>query len=223
MNRFIAEPSSQDWWRTSRADESVVSRLSRNNPEDNESLLLVQRRSFCRRWKPRWNLRASGRSLDWGLQGDGEWSYVACANVSSPLMLKIRFHVSKYDHRLCFGNFFPIIWISVSGSCCKNYKMFCTNHQCVTGLGAVAAKQPSRDIADRWLSRVSHGHGRTLPDQIQKRKIAGCKTERITPGVNFTNVLGAAFALVGPKSAKWHCWLDCLFCAFGIYVLKSCT
>ncbi len=43
------------------------------------------------------------------------------------------------------------------------------------------------------------------------------KTPEITlPGVNFTNVLRAAFTLVGPKSAKWHCWLDCLFCACGI-------
>jgi len=30
-------------------------------------------------------------------------------------------------------------------------------------------------------------------------------------GVNFTNVLHAAFTLVGPKSANWHCWLDYLF------------
>ncbi len=37
-----------------------------------------------------------------------------------------------------------------------------------------------------------------------------------TLGVNFTNVLCAAFTLVGHKSAKQHCWLDCLFCAFGI-------
>jgi len=44
-----------------------------------------------------------------------------------------------------------------------------------------------------------------------------------TPGVNFTNVLSAAFTLVGPKSAKGHYRLECLFCAFGIYVRKSCT
>jgi len=31
------------------------------------------------------------------------------------------------------------------------------------------------------------------------------------PGVNFINILRAAFTLVGPKSIKWHCWLDCLF------------
>jgi len=28
--------------------------------------------------------------------------------------------------------------------------------------------------------------------------------------VNFTNILCAVFTLLGPKSAKWHCWLDCL-------------
>jgi len=32
-------------------------------------------------------------------------------------------------------------------------------------------------------------------------------------GVNFTSVLRAAFTLIGPKSVKWHCWLDCLFLA----------
>ncbi len=42
-------------------------------------------------------------------------------------------------------------------------------------------------------------------------------------GVNFINVLRTAFTPIGPKSAKRHCWLDCLFCAFGIYVCKSCT
>ncbi len=41
-------------------------------------------------------------------------------------------------------------------------------------------------------------------------------------GVNFNNVLHTAFMLVGPKSAKWHGWLDFLFCAFGIYLRKSC-
>jgi len=33
----------------------------------------------------------------------------------------------------------------------------------------------------------------------------------VFPGVNFTNVLSAAFTLVGPKSTKRHCKLDCLF------------
>jgi len=37
------------------------------------------------------------------------------------------------------------------------------------------------------------------------------KVRQTSSGVNFTNVLRAAFTLLGPKSAKWHCWLDCLF------------
>ncbi len=44
-----------------------------------------------------------------------------------------------------------------------------------------------------------------------------------TSGVNFINVLRTAFTLIGPKSANWHCWRVCLFCAFGIYERKSCT
>ncbi len=36
---------------------------------------------------------------------------------------------------------------------------------------------------------------------------------KLTPGVNFTNILVADFALIGPKSAKQHCWFDCLLFA----------
>ena len=42
-------------------------------------------------------------------------------------------------------------------------------------------------------------------------------------GFDFINVLRTTFTLAEPKSAKWQCWLDWLFCAFGIYVCKSCT
>ncbi len=41
-------------------------------------------------------------------------------------------------------------------------------------------------------------------------------------GVDFINVLCTTFTLAEPKSVKWQCWLDCIFCAFGIYVCKSC-
>ncbi len=41
---------------------------------------------------------------------------------------------------------------------------------------------------------------------------------RSLAGVNFINVLRTAFTLIGSKSAKRHCQLDCLFCAFGICV-----
>jgi len=41
------------------------------------------------------------------------------------------------------------------------------------------------------------------------------------PGVNFTNILRAAFTLVGPKSAKWHCWLDCIFAHSGSTCIKA--
>jgi len=38
-----------------------------------------------------------------------------------------------------------------------------------------------------------------------------------TTVVNFINILRTAFMPVGPKSAKQHCWLNCIFYAFGIY------
>ncbi len=41
------------------------------------------------------------------------------------------------------------------------------------------------------------------------------------PGVNFTNILRAAFTLVGPKSAKRHCQLGCLFAHTGSASVKA--
>ena len=49
------------------------------------------------------------------------------------------------------------------------------------------------------------------------------KREKERSGVNFINILRTAFTLVRPKSAKRHCQLDCLFCAFRICKRKSCT
>jgi len=43
------------------------------------------------------------------------------------------------------------------------------------------------------------------------------------PGVNFTNVLRTAFTLIDPESVKRYCWLNCIFCALGIYERTSCT
>ena len=42
-------------------------------------------------------------------------------------------------------------------------------------------------------------------------------------GVNFNNVLRAAFTFVRSQKCKKHWWLDCLFCAFGIFTRKSCA
>ena len=42
-------------------------------------------------------------------------------------------------------------------------------------------------------------------------------------GVNFTNILRAAFTRADPKSAKKDSQLKQLFCDFGIYVRKSCS
>jgi len=43
----------------------------------------------------------------------------------------------------------------------------------------------------------------------------------LTTGVNFTNILRAAFTLVGPKSAKRHCQLGCLFAHTGSAIVKA--
>jgi len=40
-------------------------------------------------------------------------------------------------------------------------------------------------------------------------------------GVNFNNILWAAFTHEDPKSIKRHWWLDSLFCTFGICFHKS--
>jgi len=45
----------------------------------------------------------------------------------------------------------------------------------------------------------------------------------LTTGVNFTNVLRTAFALVDPKSVKNTVKSSVTFYAFGIYECKSCT
>jgi hypothetical protein len=44
-----------------------------------------------------------------------------------------------------------------------------------------------------------------------------------TSGVNFTNILRTAFALVDPKSVKNTVKSSVSFYAFGIYKCKSCT
>jgi hypothetical protein len=45
----------------------------------------------------------------------------------------------------------------------------------------------------------------------------------LSPGVNFSNVLRTAFALVDPKSVKNTDKSSVSFYAFGIYERKSCT
>jgi len=46
---------------------------------------------------------------------------------------------------------------------------------------------------------------------------------KLTPGVNFINILQAAFACADPESAKKELQLDRLFCSFGIcaHLLKN--
>ena len=46
---------------------------------------------------------------------------------------------------------------------------------------------------------------------------------KLTPGVNFTNVLQAAFTLADPESTKKAAQLDSLFCAFGVCMRKICS
>ncbi len=48
-----------------------------------------------------------------------------------------------------------------------------------------------------------------------------CVYTLYSPRDDFTNVLQAAFAHAGPKSAKRHWWLDCLFCALGFEHVKA--
>ena len=44
---------------------------------------------------------------------------------------------------------------------------------------------------------------------------------KLTPGVNFTNILHSAFTHADPKSAKTTVWSSVSFCAFGTSKCKS--
>jgi len=54
-------------------------------------------------------------------------------------------------------------------------------------------------------------------------KAEGEMLMKLTPGVNFTNVLHKAFTLVDPKSVKNAVKSSVFFYAFGIYGRKSCA
>jgi len=54
-------------------------------------------------------------------------------------------------------------------------------------------------------------------------KAARIMLVKLTPGVNFINILCTAFALVDPKSVKNTGKSSVSFYAFGIYKRKSCT
>ncbi len=43
----------------------------------------------------------------------------------------------------------------------------------------------------------------------------------LSPGVNFTNILQAAFTYEDPKSAKKHRQLDCLFALLESALIKA--
>jgi len=47
-------------------------------------------------------------------------------------------------------------------------------------------------------------------------------TMRTAPGVNFTNIVLAAFMCADPNTVKKDWQIDCNFCPFGICVHKSC-
>jgi len=44
---------------------------------------------------------------------------------------------------------------------------------------------------------------------------------KLTPGVNFINILQAAFTRADPESAKKELQLDCLCCSFEICARKA--
>jgi len=73
----------------------------------------------------------------------------------------------------------------------------------------------------RRFSLITFGFVKFWPQNIGA-KCASKMLMKLRPGVDFINALHTAFTNVGPKSAKQHCWLDYLFCAFGICMRKSC-
>jgi len=87
--------------------------------------------------------------------------------------------------------------------------------------------------ADRipWKQQQQQSNARVQKNQLKKQtnKHTICKRVFLwlcldgRPGVNFINILRAAFTLVDPKSVKNTVKSSVSFYAFGIYVRKSCT
>ncbi len=54
--------------------------------------------------------------------------------------------------------------------------------------------------------------------QIEKNALTHPLT---SPGVHFTNIFWCSLYMHRSQKFKKDCWLDCIFCAFGIFVRKS--
>jgi len=63
---------------------------------------------------------------------------------------------------------------------------------------------------------------KTIIFSIVRKILVLKQIENMRSGVNFINVLCTAFTLIDPESVKRYWWLNCIFCAFGIYERKSC-
>ena len=60
-------------------------------------------------------------------------------------------------------------------------------------------------------------------DKYSEDAVNALNANALKSGVNFTNVLQAAFTLIDPKSIKNSVKLPVSFYSFGIYKRKSCT
>jgi len=62
-----------------------------------------------------------------------------------------------------------------------------------------------------------------LREALSYKKCSHKMLMKLTPGLNFINVLRTAFTLVDPKSVKNTVKSSVFFYSFGIYGRKSCT
>jgi len=58
---------------------------------------------------------------------------------------------------------------------------------------------------------------------VSEKKTMPVMLRRLTPGIDFTNILRTAFVLVDHESVKNTVKSSVSFYAFGIYESKSCT
>ncbi len=94
--------------------------------------------------------------------------------------------------------------------------------------GHACAVDDGRAVGHRWERfrlgpLLNHYQIRKLVNIIvQSLAMTWCKICQRRSGVNFINVLRAAFTHADPKSAEKDSWVVSLCCAFGIYAHKSC-
>jgi hypothetical protein len=78
--------------------------------------------------------------------------------------------------------------------------------------------KPNRKKPNRWFQFQDRTEKNRTDKSLDRMALV-----EVTPGVDFINVLRAAFAREDPKSTKKYSKVVRLFCTFGIFLCKSCS